>query len=86
VIQSALSNYEKKNNLTKINKYSLFSLSTTCFILGRALEQSKTMAYEEIRNSTPSYQQFINVCSIPDKELLDQIVIASNKCLKQLGP
>ena len=84
LIQSALNNYEKKNNL--INYYSLFGLSTTCFILGRALEQSKTMAYEEIRNSTPYYQQFIDVCSIPDKELLDQIVIASNKCLKQLGP
>jgi hypothetical protein len=72
----------KKNNLIKINKYSLFSLSTTCFILGRALEQSKTMAYEEIRNSTPYYQQFIDKCSILDKGLLDQIALASKKCLK----
>lgn len=84
LLKLSLANYEKKNNAKK--EYALYDLSTTCLVLGRILEQSKTMTFEKIKNSIPSLQQFIDECSIPNKELLDQIIIASNKYLKQLEP
>jgi len=82
LLKISLTNYEKKNNAIK--EYALFGLSTTCLIPGRILEQRKTTTSEKLKVSSPKFKQFIDECSIPDKELLDQIIIATKEYLTQL--
>jgi len=83
LIKTSLSIYE--NKCKYIDVFSTHGLSTTCMILGRILEQSKSDIYVTLIKDNPGVQDFVKEGYYgPHKALLDKIVYASKTFLEQL--
>lgn len=82
LIQLSSSYYKNKDLLN--NDYSLFSLSATTLVLGRLLDVKQDVDFILSKHKNFRLQNFIELTSPIDKEIMDQIVILATEYLNKL--